>query len=137
MIKKDNERKDVIQTKRNGSRQKPSEAEEQALQDVNRRDNERKDVIQTKRNGSRHKPNGTEEQALQDVKKKGQNAHRTQLLELAMDWNCIAVAKELILKNSLGNILVRNFRRRTTGVILDFDPLQKDAYRETEYSRSN
>ena len=84
-----------------------------------KKDNERKDVIQKKGSESRHKSKEAEEQALQDVKKKGQNAHRTQLLELAMDWNCIAVAKELILKNSLENILVRIFLLQTTGVILD------------------
>lgn len=41
----------------------------------------------------------------EDVKKKDRNAQSTKLLELAMDWNCIDVAKELILKNSLDNIL--------------------------------
>jgi hypothetical protein len=43
----------------------------------------------------------------QDVTKKDQNAQRSQLLTLAMDWDCIDVAKELILENSLDNILVR------------------------------
>jgi hypothetical protein len=38
---------------------------------------------------------------------KDQNAQRSQLLELAMDWDCVDVAKELILQNSLDNILVR------------------------------
>jgi hypothetical protein len=43
-----------------------------------------------------------------NVNKKDQNAQRSQLLQLAMDWDCIGVAKELILQNSLDNILVRN-----------------------------
>ena len=38
--------------------------------------------------------------------KKTRISQRTELLELAMNWNCIDVAKELILKNSLENILV-------------------------------
>jgi hypothetical protein len=45
----------------------------------------------------------------QNVSKKDQNAQRSQLLKLAMDWDCIDVAKELILQNSLDNILVRIF----------------------------
>ncbi|CAF1276333.1 unnamed protein product [Rotaria magnacalcarata] len=43
--------------------------------------------------------------ARRNVNRKDQNAQRTQLLQLAMDWNCIDVAKELILENSLDNIL--------------------------------
>ncbi|CAF1094081.1 unnamed protein product [Adineta steineri] len=34
-----------------------------------------------------------------------QDAQRSQLLQLAMNWDCIDVAKELILQNSLDNIL--------------------------------
>ncbi|CAF1525888.1 unnamed protein product, partial [Adineta steineri] len=41
----------------------------------------------------------------QHVNRRDQNAQRSQLLQLAMDWNCIDVAKELILQNSLDNIL--------------------------------
>jgi len=44
--------------------------------------------------------------AFESVIKNGENAQRSQLLELAMDWNCIDVAKELILESSLNNILV-------------------------------
>ncbi|CAF3967063.1 unnamed protein product, partial [Adineta steineri] len=40
-----------------------------------------------------------------DVNRRDQNAQRSQLLKLAMDWDCIDVAKELILQNSLDNIL--------------------------------
>ncbi len=47
-----------------------------------------------------------------NVNKKDQNAQRSQLLQLAMDWNCIDVAKELILQNSLDNILVRIFNNK-------------------------
>ncbi|CAF4153268.1 unnamed protein product [Adineta steineri] len=41
------------------------------------------------------------------VNRRDQNAQRSQLLKLAMNWNCIDIAKELILQNSLDNILVR------------------------------
>ncbi|CAF0878333.1 unnamed protein product [Adineta steineri] len=41
----------------------------------------------------------------QNVNRRDQNAQRSQLLQLAMDWDCIDVAKELILQNSLDNIL--------------------------------
>jgi hypothetical protein len=47
----------------------------------------------------------------QNVTKKDQNAQRSQLLQLAMDWDCIDVAKELILQNSLDNILVRKLNK--------------------------
>lgn len=40
------------------------------------------------------------------VNRKTRISQRTELLELAMNWNCIDVAKELILKNSLENIIV-------------------------------
>ncbi len=43
----------------------------------------------------------------QSVNRKDRNAQRSQLLTLAMDWDCVDVAKELILQNSLDNILVR------------------------------
>ena len=46
----------------------------------------------------------------QHIAKKDENAQRSQLLTLAMDWNCIGVAKELIIENSLDNILVRNIK---------------------------
>ncbi|CAF3691904.1 unnamed protein product, partial [Adineta steineri] len=39
------------------------------------------------------------------VNRRDQNAQRSQLLQLAMGWDCIDVAKELILQNSLDNIL--------------------------------
>ena len=44
---------------------------------------------------------------FQSINKKDQSSQRSQLLVLAMDWNCIDGAKELILQNSLDNILVR------------------------------
>lgn len=46
--------------------------------------------------------------SLSDVSKKEKNAERTRLLDLAMDWNCINTARELIFQNSLDNILVFN-----------------------------
>ena len=45
--------------------------------------------------------------ATSNVHKRDQIAQRSDLLLLAMDWNCIDVAKELILQNSIDNILVR------------------------------
>jgi len=47
--------------------------------------------------------------ARQNINKKDQSAQRSQLLQLAMDWDCIDVAKEFILQNSLDNILVKIF----------------------------
>ena len=38
--------------------------------------------------------------------KKNKTVQRMQLLELAMNWDCIDVAKEMILESSLDNILV-------------------------------
>ncbi len=40
------------------------------------------------------------------IHKHDENAIQSQLLTLAMGWNCIDVAKELILKNSLDSIQV-------------------------------
>ncbi|CAF1069123.1 unnamed protein product [Adineta steineri] len=40
-----------------------------------------------------------------DTKRHHADSQRSQLLQLAMDWNCADVAKELILQNSLDNIL--------------------------------
>lgn len=40
------------------------------------------------------------------VSEKAQKAARFRLLKLAMDWNCVDVAREFIFKNSLSNILV-------------------------------
>ncbi len=57
----------------------------------------------------------------QNVSKKDQNAQRSQLLKLAMDWKCIDVAKELILQNSLDNILVRIFNEEYS---IDMFPVQ-------------
>ncbi|CAF3190132.1 unnamed protein product [Rotaria socialis] len=47
--------------------------------------------------------------ARHNINRKDQIAQRTQLLQLAMDWNCIDVAKELILENSLDNILNKEY----------------------------
>jgi hypothetical protein len=44
--------------------------------------------------------------ARQEKFEKERTARATQLLELAMDWDRIHVAKELIIKNTLTNILV-------------------------------
>jgi hypothetical protein len=44
-----------------------------------------------------------------DSKEKGETVERTPLLELAMDWDCIDVAKEFVFQNSLENISVGIF----------------------------
>lgn len=41
------------------------------------------------------------------VKSHKLTAERSDLLNLAMDWNSVEIAKELLLKDSLDNILVR------------------------------
>ncbi len=68
------------------------------MMEMNRRKNKSASISHTKE----HETN-----SRQHITKKDQNAQRSQLLTLAMDWNCIGVAKELILENSLDNILVR------------------------------
>lgn len=40
------------------------------------------------------------------IKEKEDQAERTRLLQLAMDWDCIDIAKEFIFQSSLDNILV-------------------------------
>ena len=47
-----------------------------------------------------------QEMARDELQKSDRNVERTQLLSLALDWDCIDVARELILKNSLDNIIV-------------------------------
>jgi hypothetical protein len=44
-----------------------------------------------------------------DFKEKEEIVERTPLLELAMDWDCIDVAKEFVFQNSLENISVGIF----------------------------
>ena len=70
-----------------------------------KRDSKRELVMQTKGNEPPSKRKKKKEDTSNNVKDR--NAHRTQLLQLAMDWNCIDLTKELILKNSLDNTLVR------------------------------
>jgi hypothetical protein len=43
------------------------------------------------------------------IGQKDQKATRSRLLKLAIDWNCIDVAKEFIFKNSLNHIMVMIF----------------------------
>jgi hypothetical protein len=43
------------------------------------------------------------------ISQKDQKAERFRLLKLAMDWDCIDVAKEFIFKNSLNHIMVMIF----------------------------
>lgn len=47
-----------------------------------------------------------EEQHQIRIKEKEDRAERTRLLQLAMDWDCIDIAKEFIFQSSLDNILV-------------------------------
>jgi hypothetical protein len=43
------------------------------------------------------------------ISQKDQKATRSRLLKLAIDWDCIDVAKEFIFKNSLNHIMVMIF----------------------------
>ncbi|CAF3378524.1 unnamed protein product, partial [Rotaria sp. Silwood2] len=74
-----------------------------------RKENDQNDAIDMYQRKFKPPPNSQDKKrqssARQNVNKKDQNAQRSQLLLLAMDWNCIDVAKELILQNSLDNIL--------------------------------
>jgi hypothetical protein len=78
---------------------------------LERRENDYNETMERnqRKNKSPAMPRTKEQDAnsRQDIIKKDQNAQRSQLLTLAMDWNCIGVAKELILENSRDNILVR------------------------------
>ncbi len=78
---------------------------------MERRENDYNETMERnqRKNKSPAMPRTKEQDAnsRQDIIKKDQNAQRSQLLTLAMDWNCIGVAKELILENSRDNILVR------------------------------
>lgn len=51
------------------------------------------------------------EQACKEIYKHDENATRAQLLKIAMDWNSIDVAKELVFKNSLDFIVVKQVER--------------------------
>jgi hypothetical protein len=64
--------------------------------------------IETKRNDEIER-NEQKSQSRVHVIEKNQKAERKKLLKLAMDWNCIDAAKELIFQNSLDNILVLIF----------------------------
>ncbi|CAF2638466.1 unnamed protein product [Rotaria sp. Silwood2] len=78
---------------------KKKENEEQDKMELNQRRSKRNPNIDDKIHQSR---------IYQDVKKIDDIAQRSQLLELAMDWDCIEVARELILENSLNNILKKD-----------------------------
>ncbi|CAF3302297.1 unnamed protein product, partial [Rotaria sp. Silwood2] len=75
-----------------------------------RKENDQNDAIDMYQRKFKPPPNSQDKKrqssARQNVNKKDQNAQRSQLLLLAMDWNCIDVAKELILQNSLDCIFV-------------------------------
>ena len=60
-----------------------------------------------------------EEQHQIRIKEKEDQAERTRLLQLAMDWDCIDIAKEFIFQSSLDNILVGYiFLSKTTNSII-------------------
>lgn len=40
------------------------------------------------------------------ISENDRKAERSRLLDLAMDWNCVNIAKEFVFKNSLTNIMV-------------------------------
>ena len=80
-----------------------------------RKENDQNDTIEMTQRRVKSAPTSQvklrQTNARQNVNKKDQNAQRSQLLQLAMDWDCIDVAKELILQNSLDNILVRKLNK--------------------------
>ncbi|CAF1361372.1 unnamed protein product [Rotaria sordida] len=71
-----------------------------------RKENDTRDSNQQKSKTSNNQQDQKRQSSvLQKFNKNDRNAQRSQLLQLAMDWNCIDAAKELILENSLNNIL--------------------------------
>ncbi|CAF1184605.1 unnamed protein product [Adineta steineri] len=74
-----------------------------------RKENDQNDLSEKYERNSKPPPTADAKRhhadSRQNVNKRDQNAQRSQLLQLAMDWDCINVAKELILQNSLDNIL--------------------------------
>lgn len=77
-----------------------------------RQKDNRTQVIQRK-NGERHindvQNQKITEQTIRNFSKHNQDAIRSQLLKLAMDWNCIDKARECVFKNSLDFIVVKCF----------------------------
>lgn len=82
------------------ARQKYFESKENDQNDMMERNHQKFKPPPTLQTIERHKS------SREVVNKKDQNAQRSQLLQLAMDWDCIDVAKAFILQNSLDNILV-------------------------------
>ncbi len=78
---------------------------------MQRKENDQNDIIEKYEQKSNPPPSLPAKQrqskSRRNVSMKDQNVQRSQLLELAMAWDCVDVAKELILQNSLDNILVR------------------------------
>jgi hypothetical protein len=78
-----------------------------------RKENEQNDAVERKPRRSKATHDTEiekyESQSRSRISQKGQNAERSTLLDLAMDWKCIDVAKEFIFQSSLDNILVRIF----------------------------
>ena len=75
---------------------------------------QRKEAEENRKEQRRNKRKKLEQQrtvqdarpSLDDNERHEQRDDRSDLLKLAMRWNCIDAAKELILKNSLENIMV-------------------------------
>ena len=88
------------------ARQKYFESKENDQNETVERDHQRVKPPPTIQTIERHKS------SREIVNKQDQNAQRSQLLELAMDWDCIDVAKTFILQNSLDNILVSFSREK-------------------------
>ena len=88
------------------ARQKYFESKENDQNETVERDHQRVKPPPTFQTIERHKS------SREIVNKQDQNAQRSQLLELAMDWDCIDVAKAFILQNSLDNILVSFSREK-------------------------
>ena len=78
---------------------------------LNRKEIEQKEIDRRNQSGQSSSTADRDRKRIaasqRQINKQRQRAERVKLLELAMNWNCIDVARELILKNSLDNILVR------------------------------
>jgi hypothetical protein len=77
-----------------------------------RKENEQNDAVERKQKKLKAMRKVREEYESKSrfpINHKDQNAERSRLLNLAMDWECIDAAKEFIFQSSLDNILVRIF----------------------------
>lgn len=83
---------------------------------MNDRENEKDKQVTAKSSRRRN----VEEQHRNRIEEKEDRAERTRLLQLAMDWDCVDVAKEFIFQSSLDNILVGRGNLHTQFILLFF-----------------